>query len=226
MNRTIVPANIKHHVKAFFTGKELGADADSISSMLGISKDKIYMPVQKHTDKVIILDSDLSPKIGDAVITKEKGMLIGVQVADCVPVLLYDRIRSVIGAVHAGWRGTSEGILRKTIGKMTERFFCAPENILIAIGPSIRWCCYGVDYDVFKKVKHATGEGEYHIQKDGKYCLDLPTANRYQALSLGVPETNIWISDECTFCFPDRFYSYRFAKGTTGRQGGFIGMIE
>ncbi len=63
------------------------------------------------------------------------------------------------------------------------------------------------------------------VNKAGKYCLDLPKANKYQALSMGVPEKNIWLSEECTFCRPDLYYSYRFAKGTTGRQGAFIGKI-
>ncbi len=227
MDNFIRPANITYpNIRAFFTTKTLNGNIREIAKAAGIIENRIYMPIQKHTDKIIILESDLSPKIGDAVITKEKGILIGVQVADCVPVLIYEKQKGVMAAVHAGWRGTAEEILKKTINIMTDRFYCSTENILIAVGPGIRWCCYGVDYDVFNKVKHATGDGDYYVQKDGKYCLDLPTANKLQALSLRVPEQNIWISGECTFCFPDKFYSYRFARGTTGRQGGFIGRFD
>jgi YfiH family protein len=225
MNRLIFPENLRGHVTAFFTGKDPGADKNDIAGILKIGQEAIYLPIQKHTDKVIVLGSSREPLIADAVITREAGVLIGVQVADCVPVLVYDRRKEVIGAVHAGWRGTSEGILKNTLRTMMGRFMCEASDILIAIGPSIKSCCYEVDYDVVHAVGRATGEGEYLLHKGERYCLDLPTANKYQAMSVGVPEAGIWISGECTFCNPDKFFSYRYAKGSTGRQGGFIGKI-
>ncbi len=210
------------NIKAFFTGKAPGVDTETLKKLSG--KKHIYFPVQKHTGKVITLDSDMTPKIADAVITKRKDILIGVQVADCVPILLYDRKRNVIGTVHAGWRGTAKGILKNTIKEMTIRYNSKPEDIIIAMGPAIRWCCYHVGDDVLEAVKKETGSGEYHTVRDGKYCLDLPSANKYQALSTGISEKNIWIFEECTYCYPEKFHSYRYSKGTTGRQGGFIGM--
>jgi hypothetical protein len=100
---------------------------------------------------------------------------------------------------------------------------------VIAIGPAIRWCCYGVGYEVIEAVKKVTlpapKSKDYIIKRGEKYCLDLPTANKYQAFSLGIPLENIWMSDECTFCLPEKYYSYRYAKGTTGRQCGFIGIV-
>jgi len=225
MNRLIFPEIFKGKITAFFTGKDPGAEVPDISRTLKIQRECIYLPVQKHTDKVQILGSDHEPKIADAVITTENGVLIGVRVADCVPVLLWDRARGVIGAVHAGWRGTAAGILKKTLLEMSGRFFCDPKDILVAIGPGIKWCCYGVDHDVVHAVRQATGEGDYVLEKGGKYCLDLPSANKYQAVSAGIPEPNIWISEDCTFCNPGRYFSYRYARGATGRQGGFIGFI-
>lgn len=183
------------------------------------------MPIQKHTDKVLILESSLEPRIADAVVMKDRNVLLGVQVADCVPVLIYEKGKGVSSAVHAGWRGTAEGILKKTIAAMTERFMCRAEDILVAIGPSIRGCCYQVDYEVVHRVGQATGAGEYYRKKGEKYYLDLSAANRLQALSMGVSEKNIWISPDCTFSNPDKYCSYRFAGGSTGRQGGFIGKI-
>jgi len=226
MEILIYPDIFGKHITAFFTGKSPGADPEKIAGAVSVDKLNIYMPVQKHTDKVLVLDSDLSPKIADAVITNNRGILIGIQVADCVPVLLYDAKRNVIGVVHAGWRGTAASILKKSIEAMHERFASSPDDIKIAIGPSIRWCCYHVGYDVLESVEKATGIGEYHINRGGAYCLDLASANKYQAIPAGVPKENIWVSDECTYCHPDKFYSYRFAKGTTGRQGGFIGMLH
>lgn len=212
-------------VKAFFTTKASSCDKAGVSKIAGISADNIYLPVQKHTDKVLTLDYDTEPKVADAVITDRKGILIGVQTADCVPVLLYDAKRHIVGAVHAGWRGTAAGILGNTIQAMSDRFYSSPDDILIAVGTAIRWCCYNVGYEVIEAVSKATGEGEYFIKRGEKYCLDLPTANKYQALYSGVPADNIWMSEECTSCLPEKYYSYRYAKGVTGRQCGFIGIV-
>lgn len=225
MDRLIFPDLMKNHVTAFFTGKNPGAALDSISKTINIKNNQIFMPIQKHTDRIVVIESSLSPVIADAVITKEAGILVGVQVADCVPILLYEKTKGIIGAIHAGWRGTAEAILKKTIKTVMDRFVCSGDNIYIALGPAIRWCCYHVDYDVMKAVSHATGPGDYSINKAGKYCLDLPQANKYQALSMRIPERNIWLSGECTFCNPDKFYSYRYSRGSTGRQGAFIGKI-
>jgi hypothetical protein len=159
------------------------------------------------------------------VITDRKGVVIGVQGADCVPILLHDRRTGATGAVHSGWRGTAAEILKKTIGAMGGRFSSSPSDITIAIGPAIRWCCYGVGYEVIEAVKKATGAGDYFMMKGEKYCLDLPMANRYQAVAAGVLPENIWMSEDCTFCLPEKYYSYRFAKGPTGRQGGFIVVV-
>ena len=235
-------------VKAFFTTKMSGSSKETVSKMADVPLNNIYLPVQKHTDKTLVLDYDFEPKIADAVITNRKGILIGVQVADCVPVLLYDMKKHVVGAVHAGWRGAAAEILKNTIKAMTERFCSLPDDILVAIGPGIRWCCYGVGYEVIEAVEKVTSYGDcprftdadrrrrigtvpapksedYIIKKGEKYCLDLPTVNKYQAISSGVKTENIWMSDECTFCLPEKYYSYRYAKGTTGRQCGFIGIV-
>jgi YfiH family protein len=216
------------NVKAFFTTKILVNNHEDINDALGkelnISKDNIYLPIQKHTNKIHILDSDNRPVIADAVITDKKHVLIGVLVADCVPILLHDKLRGVIGAVHAGWRGTATQILKKTIMTMQERFRSLPEDISVAIGPSIRQCSYEVDEDVNIAVQEATGEGDYYRRQGNKYYVDLSSANRIQALSMGVPSRNIWQSDECTFCRPEKYYSYRYSGGSSGRQGGFIGL--
>lgn len=234
-------------VKAFFTTKAF--DLEFGVQSLELKGRNIYLPIQKHTDKVLIVDYDVEPKIADAVITNRKDILIGIQAADCVPILLYDMQKNVAGAVHAGWRGTAAEILKKTIKAMTDRFCSIPSDIVIAIGPAIRRCCYGVGYEVIEAVEKVTSYGDclrftdadrrrrigtvptsksedYIIKKGEKYCLDLPTANKYQAISSGVKTENIWMSDECTFCLPEKYYSYRYAKGgAIGRQAGFIGII-
>jgi YfiH family protein len=225
MERLAFPDIFRPHVTAFFTGKNPGADVREIARLLKIRGEDIFMPIQKHTDKVLVLESSREPKIADAVVTSVRGVLLGVQVADCVPILIYDKGRDVAGAVHAGWRGTAEAILKKTIATMAERFNCRADDVLVAVGPSIRGCCYEVGYEVVHKVSLASGEGEYYRKKGEKYYLDLAAANRLQALSWGVREENIWTSPDCTFSNPEKYCSYRFTKGHTGRQGGFIGKI-
>ena len=214
-------------VRAFFTGKVPGIDRERVSDLASVPRDLIYMPIQQHTDKVIVLDSDLDPKIGDAVVTKRDGILIGIQSADCVPILVSGKTPCRgIGAIHAGWRGTAAGILKTTIRAMGEKFLIDPADLVLAIGPCIRWCCYEVGSEVVAAVKRASGEGAYVMEKGEKYHLDLVSATIAQALQAGVPEANISVHGECTFCHPDRYYSYRFAKGPTGRQAGFIGILS
>lgn len=229
MERLIFPEVFGRRVKAFFTGRSPGADPALVSKVATVSPGRVYMPIQRHTDIVAVIDSDLDPKIADAVITREKGLLIGVQTADCVPVLIHDRSRHVAAAVHAGWRGTAAEILGKTIAVMAGRFSSSPSDLVVAIGPAIRWCCYQVGYEVVEAVAKTLHTGrakkDFVMRKGEAYCIDLQTANRMHALAAGVPAAQVWTAPECTFCLPDCYYSYRYAKGPTGRQGGFIGLF-
>jgi len=228
MNNLIEPSGFSSpEIKAFFTTKILGDNAEkvkAVSNAINISKEKVYLPIQKHTGKVHILESDLQPVVADAVVTGDKQVLIGVLVADCVPVLLYDPVMKVIGAVHAGWRGTAQQILKNTILVMRERFDCIPQNVSIAIGPSIRQCSYEVGQEVKERVVRATGEGSYYHKEGEKHYIDIASANKIQALLMNVPEENIWQSSECTFCNPGKYHSYRYSGDCAGRQGGFIIM--
>ena len=227
MKKFIEPANINtSKTKAIFTAKDFACDIKSLAKEFDVPEDKVYLPDQKHTGRVQVLELDLKPIKVDAVLTKRKGILIGVHVADCVPILLYDAQKAVIGAVHAGWRGTANQILKNTVKTMRDKFRCSAENILVAVGPSIRQCCYNVGDDVNTAVQKATGEGSYHRSQDDKLFVDLSSANVIQAMSSGIPQKNIWQSEECTCCSPLGFYSYRRTKDSAARQGGFIGMYR
>ncbi|HTR45703.1 MAG TPA: peptidoglycan editing factor PgeF [Thermodesulfovibrionales bacterium] len=225
MEHLIFPELFSSEVKAFFTGKVPGDDLERIAEVASVDTRKIYLPVQRHTGTVHVVDADLEPAIADAVITRNRGILIGVRTADCVPILIHDRTTHVIGAVHAGWRGTAAAILKNTLRTMKDRFLSSPLNIVIAIGPAVRSSCYDVGYEVVESVQKATGEGDYVTVVGEKCFIDLQTANRYQALSMGVPEEHLWISEDCTSCLPDRYFSYRFSKGSTGKQGAFIKLV-
>lgn len=226
MNTLILPEIFDECVRAFFTRKSLGADRQKISNLLSIGQDDICMPLQAHTDIVWLLNDERTPVTADAVVTRNRGILIGVQVADCVPVILHDRAQSVVGAVHAGWRGTSLQIMKKTLSFMVDKFGSDPHDICMAFGPSIRSDCYCVDAEVKDAVFTATGPGEYVVPMNDKFYLDLTSANILQALSEGIPPKNIWTSPECTRCNPHDFHSFRYHGNHAGRQGGFIGIFE
>ena len=208
----IIPPIFPEHIKAIFTTKNSHEEI----FRFGLP---VYRPVQRHTEEVIILDGT-ERKIADGVITEKKGIIIGIETADCVPILLCDPTIPVIGAVHAGWRGTAKGIIKNAIKKMKEFYSSDPSKIFIAIGPSIGPCCYEVDEPVKDAVSRLTGS--HYESRNGKYYLNLSMENILQALSEGVKRENIWYSGECTRCNPQRFYSYRFSKNEKGRQGGFI----
>jgi len=225
-NKVVIPPIFdSHHVKAFFTTKAVQCDLRGLAELPAVPSGDIYFPIQKHTGIVLILDHDREPKIADAVITNNRGDFIGIQTADCVPLLLFDKKHHVAGAVHAGWRGTSASIIKETIEAMSRRFMTSPSDIVMAIGPAIRWCCYEVGHEVIDAVTKAGGAGDYVLTRERKYYIDLANANRQQALSSGVPPEQIWLSDECTSCLPDKYFSYRFSKGSTGRQSAIIGIV-
>lgn len=223
----IYPENLEedNRLIAFYTDRNEGADPERISSLSGFHEENILFLKQEHTDRIITVEEKESfiSLAGDGLITDKKGLLLSIKVADCVPVLMWNFKKEVVAAVHAGWRGTAKGIIKKAIRSFADGYNSSAQDILISMGPAIRWCCYSVDERVFSLVKRQTGEGDYYIIKDDRICLDLPQANRYQAISEGVPVENIWISEECTFCNPEKFFSYRYYK-TTERQGGFIGL--
>ena len=137
----------------------------------------------------------------DGLMTAEPGLLLGIQVADCVPVLLADSRKRVVAAVHAGWRGTVDGIVRRAMERMRAEYECAPEEVVGAIGPSIGPCCYTVEEDVKRRfgAQFAEADELFHLSPRGTH-LDLWMANRRQMLAAGLLPENISVAEECTAC--------------------------
>ncbi len=156
----------------------------------------------------------------DALITGLKGVPLLLFYADCVPVLLADPVRQVIGVAHAGWRGTVAGIAAKTVQQMQLCCGSNPRDILAGIGPSIGACCYEVDDKVRDQ---ALAYSEFFRPRGaGKYLLDLQGINRQQLLQAGLEPEHVQDAGVCTADNKELFFSYRQEQGHTGRMGACL----
>jgi YfiH family protein len=166
----------------------------------------------------------------DGLITAVPGILLGIQTADCVPVLVADTKNRVVAALHAGWRGTAARIVEQGIAQMVSGFGSHPEDIVAAIGPSIGPCCYTVGEEVHTAFTtgFSYGESLFQTSPDGTQHLDLWAANRHQLRDSGIPSSNITVIGECTGCtgLPSarRYFSHRCEHGFTGRMMNVIGI--
>jgi len=197
-----------------------------ITSSLGFRAEDVVSLDQKHTDRIIAVDGPISEE-ADALVTNKKGLLLSVRTADCVPILLYDRVNSAVAAIHSGWRGSYKQIGIKTVNRMTELFGTAPSDIQAAIGPAIGVCCYEVDTDFHERFINEHGkrvEVFFRCEPTGKTYCNLSAMNKAFLMEAGIPEMNIDVSQLCTMCNPKLFYSHRRSGFKRGSMAAFIGM--
>ena len=226
--------------------KELGA-RNSRSAPALITLRQVHSSIVYHVDSV--------PEhllVGDGLITNTPGLFLGIQTADCLPVLLVDPTTRAVGAFHAGWRGTLARIVEKGAGEMRRWFGTNARDLRAAIGPGVHNCCYEVGEevrqqceaqfryasDLFREVKEedpvktkypllfltAKPPGHEPPEFGRQIFLDLVEANRRQLLHLGVKKKNIFASGLCTSCRNELLFSYRKEKGVTGRLMGVIAI--
>lgn len=182
--------------------------------------------------KIITEDSrgkgafDYDTAIGgiDAMVTGTPNVCLLVLQADCVPILFFDPKKRVIGAVHAGWRGTVQMVAQNTVRMLKGKFNCLPDDILVGIGPSISPCCYLVGQETILQIEKAFDNKKGYINNSlgGKGYFNLWEANKMQLVQMGIPERNIEIAKVCTRCNHTIFFSYRHQRGETGRFGAGI----
>ena len=185
---------------------------------------EVFLPSQIHSADVLYLDALPFKQTfqGDGIITRLSKVIVGVKTADCVPILIATKDKSLVGAIHAGWRGSIKQILYKAILKILTLGYTTTD-ILLAIGPHIRPCCYEVGDEVLNMLKQNFPDFKNFILRlNGRIHLNLTKLNLFQALACGVPEENIWVSNDCTFCKHDIYYSYRYHGKTRGYQLSFI----
>lgn len=219
--------DLEHHsIKHFFTTKKFSfnettpfGDKDMFLTINQVHGDEIYI-IDKPVETVAGLIKTAAHTQGDAIITNQRHIGIGVVTADCVPVLIYDPVRSVIAAVHAGWKGTIKGILSKVICQMAYKFRCHVEDIVVGIGPAIGSCCYAVGEVVTEPLRSTNPEWDRYLKPDGdgKAMLDLAALNIRQIEDVGVLTRNIFNLGLCTSCNRELFFSYRRDGAGTGRM--------
>ena len=201
-----------------------------LADALGIQPEDFVLTKQIHSDIVVkvgradrgkYMAEGASPEC-DALITNEPDLPLVVFTADCTPILLHDPVTGAVGAAHAGWRGTAMGIAGKAVDAMVREFGCEPKNIRAAIGPNISFCCFETDRDVPDAMVAALGEeAKAFIRPHGeKYYVNLKEINALWLRRAGVEQ--IEISDACTVCRPDVFWSHRVTRGQRGSQGAII----
>jgi YfiH family protein len=196
-----------------------------VAKTFGFDLDRLVLLHQVHQDRIFLVkgpgSSLPSPLEYDAQMTNVSNIFLGILTADCVPIFVADQKKKAIAAIHAGRQGTALHITTKVLQKMKEEFGCQPEDLLIALGPSIGFCCYEIDEKVFSP------EWEpFSIPVgDGKWMIDLVRINIAQIEKEGIKEEQIFWIDLCTGCHRDLFFSNR-KEGRTGRQLSFIGIVE
>ena len=204
-----------------------------LAKALGYDPEKYVMTWQIHSDIVrVVTEADCNgyfhrnyPQC-DGLVTNTPGVTLMVFTADCTPLLFHDPVTGAVGAAHAGWRGTAQNIGAKTVAAMVENFGCKPENIRAAIGPNLGQCHFETDLDVPAAMTAAFGDDvlPYIRQQGEKYYPDLKAINAYALRQAGVCQ--IEISESCTWCESDRFWSHRVTKGDRGSQGAVITCKE
>lgn len=222
-------------------GYHVGDDPDAVlenrkicAASMGIALDSWIIPEQVHGNLVAVVNetqrgagafhAQSSIAGVDGLITNQRNLALVIMAADCVPILLYDPVEQVIAAVHSGWKGTKNHIVVRTIERMKQEFSCLSENIRVALGPSIRRCCYEVDVRVANEMRKEFGNQVLFPRFGDKqhFLLSLQHCIRLDLLQQGVHATHITDCGRCTSCQTTSYFSHRRENGQTGRLLGAI----
>ena len=229
--------NLAFHVED--DPKKVHKNRQLLASTLDISLNNFTFAKQIHDSSVKIITEELRGSGGleqqtaieatDALVSNLSNICLIVLVADCVPILFFDPKKNVIGAAHAGWRGTVLGVVQNTVKTFLERFGSSPRDIIVGIGPSIGPCCYEVGSEVITHVEDTFHSKKGYIDEkpleDGKGYLNLWETNKTLLVEMDIPENNIESAGICTHCNHNSFFSHRYQKSGTGRFGAGI-MIK
>jgi len=209
--------NLAYHVDD--KRERVKANRDSLAAELGYEEKRAVYMNQVHGKKIEIIRQNhcrSSTFSCDGIVTDQKNTPLVVMVADCIPILLFDPLKNVIGAVHAGRSGLFKNIIKEAIESFKSEFESSQKDIIAALGPSIHACCYEVGKEIFDEAKKL-GFKECVSIKKGRYFLDNVKMAKKQLLDTGIKEENIEEMDICTSCHTEDFFSYRRENQKTGR---------
>ncbi len=168
----------------------------------------------------------------DALITRERNVLLTAFFADCVPIWLWDPVQQAIGLAHAGWKGTALEIGAEAVHELERRYGSKPADIRAAIGPSIGACCYEVDHRVIRAMEalrlsfEENRPGWTISDTPDRFMLNLQEINRQILIKAGILPIHIEITTLCTGCDCELFFSHRMEQGRTGRMAAWIGLTN
>lgn len=203
----------------------IGVDYKNVVFASQIHEDKVYKVTKEDIGKGLFKESNI--KGYDALITNEKEVVLVTFYADCVPIFIVDYKNKAIGIAHSGWRGTVKEIGVKTIKKMNKEYGSKPEDLIIGIAPSISKCCFQVGIDVVDVFKNELPFSKDFIFNDiikDKFKIDLQGIIKQSLVNNGVLEENIEISELCTMCNSDIFFSHRTMGNNRGSLAGIISL--
>ena len=206
-------------------GKAAGFDGLKTVAFSQVHGSDVFLATEKDSGEAFL------PKKRefDAIITSVPNLPIATYHADCTPIFLLDTKNHAIGVAHAGWKGTALKTPGAAIAEMIKNFSTEPENILAAIGPAIGKCCFETHSDVPDAMLSTYGADakDYITAKGGgKFFVDLPGLNLQTLLNAGIPEDNITVSEECTCCKSDLYWSHRKTGGIRGTMAAVIVLNE
>ncbi|MBE6573809.1 MAG: peptidoglycan editing factor PgeF [Ruminococcaceae bacterium] len=222
------------HLAEMNLGKNLGDDPDAVEEnyrrmgeAVGFDHKTVVFTNQIHSNIVKRVGvADIAKTYDcDGFVTNERNVTLAVRTADCVPILMYDE-RGIIGAVHAGWRGTANRIQCNAVNEMVS-LGASPESIKVAIGACIHKCCYEVGEDFCISLTEILGKEitQRHIEtRQGRVYCDLVSLNKELLISCGIDADNITVSDDCTCCRSELYFSHRATKGKRGVMSAFISL--
>lgn len=190
---------------------------------LGFGAEALVRSLQIHDTQILPADKPGFYEGYDAFVTNQPGLLLAVSIADCTPILIFDRKQKAIGAAHAGWKGTAGGIVTKTLEKMKTEYGTIGSDCFAYIGPCIDECSFEVGEEVAAQFESSFKRWDGERQK---FFVDLKKANAAQLEAFGIPAQNIEISPYSTVNHNDMFFSYRKEKGVTGRLLAAIGLVK
>jgi hypothetical protein len=200
-------------------GEERDAGRARVASALA-DHGRLHLLKQVHGTRVRRAPWEGRPE-GDAALADRAGTILGIETADCLPVLIADPRRRVVAAAHAGWRGTAAGVTKAAVRALVEEG-SRPEDLVAALGPGIGACCYEVGEELVAAFGPG-GEAFFRPGPRGRLHLDVRAANVAQLKAAGVPEDRIHHAADCTSCRADLYHSYRRDGPRTGRMINYVG---